>query len=225
MIRYLAMALLPIALMACNGNQFRETVHKSVTTGVAPAVHVDNSIGAILVTGWQKHTIAIEAVKTGMNADAVRNIDIDVQSQGNTVTIATKYRGFGSGGVRYTISVPAGASLDLNNTTGAIRIAGVEGDVTASTQTGEVDVSVGRVADRRAIDLTATTGSVRLEIDPHSDAKVDAGTTVGDVKSDFPSIESSRQNVVGATASGTIGSGTASIRLTTTTGSIALRHS
>jgi DUF4097 and DUF4098 domain-containing protein YvlB len=225
MIRWLALAALSIALTACSGTQVRETVHKSVSVGAAPSVRVDNAVGQVTITGWDKHAIDIEAVKSGMSEDAIRNIDVDVQTQGNTVTIATKYHGFGSGGVRYTISVPAGASLDVSNTTGAIRIAGVEGDVSATAQTGEVDASIGRVSARRAIDLTATTGAVRLELDPHSDARVEAQTTVGDVKSDFDSVESTRQNVVGASAAGTIGGGTASIRLRTTTGAITLRRS
>lgn len=224
MIRWLALAGLPIALAACSGTQVREPFHQSISTGAAPIVRIDNSVGEIRVTGWQKHSIEIDAVKDGMSVDAVRNINIDAQSQGNTVTIATKYRGFASGGVRYTISLPAGSSLDVNNTTGAIRIDGVDGNVTAGTQTGEVDASVGRVSGQRAIALTATTGSVRLDLDPNSDARVDASTTIGDVKSDFPSIGSSRENVVGASASGTIGSGTATIHLSTTTGAVALRH-
>lgn len=219
------LAGLPIALAACGGTQVREPFHQSVSTGAAPLVRVDNSVGEIRVSGWQNHSIEIDAVKSGMSVDAVRNIDIDVQTQGNTVTVETKYRSFGSGGVRYTISVPAGSSLDVSNTTGAIHIDAVDGDVTAGTQTGQVDASVGRVTGRRAIELTATTGSVRLDVDQNSDARVDARTTVGDVGSDFPSVASSRQNVVGAAASGTIGAGTGTIHLTTTTGSVALRRS
>lgn len=225
MMRRLALVSIPIALMACSGTQFRETVHKSISTGAAPVVHIDNSVGEIRVTGSPSRSIDIEAVKSGMNEEAVRNIDIDVESQDNTVTIATRYHNFASGGVRYTISVPAGASLDINNSTGAVRIDGVDGDVTAATQTGEVDATVGRVTGRRSIDLTATTGALKLAIDPHSDARVEASTTVGAVSSDFDSIGSARQNVVGASASGTIGSGSASVRLTTTTGAIALRRS
>jgi putative adhesin len=225
MIRWLTLAGLPIALAACGGTQYREPFHQTVSTGAAPSVRIDNSIGEIRVSGWQKHSIEIDAVKSGMNEDAVRNISIDVQTQGASVTISTKYHGFAGGGVAYTISVPAGASLDINNTTGAIRIEDVDGNVTAGTQTGQVDASVGRVTGRRAIELTATTGSVRLNIDPNSDARVDASTTIGDVSSDFPSIGSGRQNVVGASASGTIGTGTATIHLTTTTGAIALRRS
>lgn len=225
MMRWLALAAFPIALTACSGTQFRESVHKSVTAGAAPHVHIDNSVGEVNVTGSQSHVIDIEAVKSGTSPEAVRNIDIDVQSQGDTVTIATKYRNFASGGVRYTISVPAGASLDIDNTTGAIHVDGVDGDLTASTQTGEIVANAGRVAARRAIDLTATTGAIKLGIDPHSDARVDASTTIGDVRSDFDSVESARQNVTGASASGTIGNGSASIRLKTTTGAIVLRHS
>ncbi len=225
MVRWLALAGLSIAFAACSGTQVREPFHQSVSTGAAPSVRIDNAVGEIRVTGWQKHSIEIDAVKSGMSADAVRNIDIDVQLRGDTVTIATKYRGFASGGVAYTISLPAGSSLLVNNATGTIGINGVDGNVTAGTQTGEVDASVGRVTGRRAIALTATTGSVRLHIDPNSDARVDAQTRIGDVTSDFPSISTSRQNVVGAAASGTIGSGTGTIRLTTTTGAIALRRS
>src|SRR5262249_36838889 len=128
-------------------------------------------------------------------------------------------------GVRYVISVPADASLDVNNSTGAIRIDAVGGDVTAVTQTGEVSAGVGRVAAQRSVDLTATTGSVRLTIGAGSDARVEAKTTIGDVSSDFDSIVSERRNVVGASASGKLGNGSASIRLTTTTGAISLRRS
>src|SRR6185312_9026964 len=122
MIRLLPLAVLSVGFVACSGMQFRETVHKSVSTGAAPEVRVDNSVGSIEITGSQNHGVDIEAIKSGMSEEAVRNIDIDVQAQGNAVTIATKYHGFGSGGVRYTISVPAGASLDISNTTGAIHV-------------------------------------------------------------------------------------------------------
>lgn len=225
MIRSVALASLWILLYGCSGSQVHETVHNSVSVGAAPSVRIDNAVGAIHVTGWQKNTIDIKAVKDGMSIQAVRNIDIDVQTNGNDVTIATKYHGFGNGGVAYTISVPAGASLDVTNSTGEIRIDGVDGDVKAVAQTGSVDANVGRVNGQRSIDLTATTGSIRLAIGSHSDARVDARASVGDVRSDFPSIVSGRQNVVGASAAGTIGEGSGSIRLTTTTGSIALRQS
>lgn len=225
MIRWLALAGLPMAFAGCGGTQVREPFHQSVATGAAPSVRIDNSAGEVRVIGWQKHSIEIDAVKSASSTGALSNINIDVQTQGNTVRIATKYRGFSSSGVAYTISLPIGSSIAVNNATGAIHIDGVGGDVTAGTQTGQVDASIGRVTGRRAIVLSATTGSVKLSIDSNSDARVDATTTIGDVTSDFPSVGRSRQNVVGAGASGTIGGGTATIRLTTTTGAIALHRS
>ena len=225
MIRSLALAWLSMVLIACSGTHVREEVRKSVPASAAPSIRIDNAVGEIRITGSQSHSVDIDAVKSGGSLDDVRNIDVDVESRGNTITLATKYHGFARGGVSYTISVPAGASLDITNSTGAVRIEGIDGDVTAATQTGEVVASLGRVTARRSIDLTATTGSLKLTIDQNSDARVEARTTVGDVRSDFPSLESVRQNVVGARAAGTIGSGTATIRLTATTGAIALRKS
>jgi hypothetical protein len=213
------------ALCACSlGSEVRGSFQQSVATGAAPLVRIRNTVGEVRVTGWEKHSVDVDAIKSAHTMDELIAIHIDIASQGNTVTIETKYRGPARGGVRYDISVPAGASVDIENATGAAHVDGVSGNVTAVTQTGEVRADLGRVTGTRSVDLTATTGSVRLTIDPDSDAKVDARTSVGSFESDFPSISEQRENVVGARASGTIGRGSATIRLTATTGSISLRR-
>jgi hypothetical protein len=228
MIRRLGFVTILFAITATGcigGTQVRERFHQAVPAPAAPLVRIDNSVGEVRVKGWQRHTVDIEAIKSASSEEALNNIEIAVQSQGNTITIATKYHGFGNGGVRYVISVPQAASLDVNNSTGTVRIDGVSGNVAAVTQTGEVNADLGRVAGQRSVDLTATTGSVRLTVGADSDARVEAKTSIGDVSSDFDSIVSERRNVVGASASGRIGNGSASIRLTTTTGAISLRRS
>jgi len=226
MVRLFLILAILASLTACAGvSQMREEVRRSVSTAANPSVRVENTVGGVRVTVSSKHEVDVDAIKSGSSADDLRNILVDVQSQGGTVTITTKYRNFASGGVRYAISVPAGASLNVDNATGAVNVEGVEGDVTAATQTGEIVADLGRVAGRRAVDLSATTGSVRLIIDPASDATVDARSVVGDFKSDFPGLSVDRENVVGSRASGKIGGGSASIRLNTTAGAIALRRS
>jgi DUF4097 and DUF4098 domain-containing protein YvlB len=129
-----------------------------------------------------------------------------------------------SGGVRYRISVPAAASLQISNVAGAISIAGIRGDAGVETQAGKIDAGLGRVDGNRSIDLRATTGAVVLWISPDSSANVEASSTVGAFASNLPGISESRENIVGVRASGTIGSGSARIRLTTTTGAVALRE-
>ena len=87
-----------------------------------------------------------------------------------------------------------------------------------------IAANVGRVGGDRSIDLRATTGAVTLTIAPGSSATVEANSTVGDFASDVPGMTGEREHIVGARGVGTIGSGSARIRLTTTTGAIALRE-
>ena len=125
--------------------------------------------------------------------------------------------------MRYRISVPPGASLQIGNVAGSVSVGGVSGDVSVETQAGTIDATLGRVDGDRSIDLRATTGTIALRIARDSSASVNAESTVGSFSSDVPGIVQSRENVVGVRASGNVGSGTARIRLNTTTGAIALR--
>lgn len=215
----------PVALLALNGcslTQAHETVHRRIDSGAAPVVHVSNAVGTVRITGWTKPSVDVTARKSGHSLSDLHNIKIDVHEQGAAIFVSTNYSGFmTSGGVSYTIRVPADASLDVRNETGSIDIAGVRGSVTAKSTTGRIAADLGTVAGNRAVDLGVTTGSVHLTIARDSSATVDANTSVGGFKSDFPGVTQNRQNV-GASASGRIGSGSGKIRLTVTTGGISL---
>jgi hypothetical protein len=223
----LAVAVL-LSLTACTGSfgeRAREEVHQSVDAGDAPAVRIDNIAGSVRVDGWAKPNVNVHATKYGADTSELHDITIAVRREGNGVSIATNYTGTRRrGGVRYRISVPANASLRIGNVAGAVDIAGVHGDVSVQTQAGEVSADVGRVAAGRSIDLQATTGAITLSIARDSNANVEASSTVGDFTSDVPGLASRRENFVGARADGTIGSGGGKIRLSTTTGAIALRE-
>jgi len=215
-----------VALCACGfGSTAREQVHKTVPTSAAPAVRVDNVAGSIQIDSWDKPTVDVTATKSANDTAALRNIAIEVRTEGDGVSIATKYAdGPHDGGVSYRIVVPAGASLDVRDTAGSVHIAGVRGNVTVATEAGSVTADLGKIAAGRSVDLTATTGQVRLIAAAGSDAHVQANTTVGSFASDFPSVVEKRENLVGSSATGNIGSGSARVRLLTTTGSIHLER-
>ncbi len=204
-----AFALLP----ACSFNEVHETVHRSVPA--AATVHVDNSVGAVTVRVWDKPTVDIVAVKDARSADDLKNIAINVESRGSDVFIKTVNRTSGafwqSGGVGYTIVLPADTSLDITNGTGGIRISGVRGNVVARTTTGGMDADLGRVDGKRTIDMKVTTGGIDVTIARDSSATVEMHATVGGVKSEFGGDR--------------IGSGSGRIRLETTTGGVALHSS
>jgi hypothetical protein len=222
-----AFALLPVAVLAgCSfSSDIREQVHQTVPATGTSIVHVSNVVGEINVKPWNKNAVDVQAVKSARSMDDLNRITIDAHSEGKNVIVATKYSGgSGSGGVSYTLSVPRTASLIIEDVTGTVDVRGVLGNVSVSAQTGRITADLDRVKGNRLIDLGATTGAVRLSIARDSSARVDASSVVGSFSSDFSSVTVTRTSVVGVTAMGTIGGGTATIRLHTTTGSISLRE-
>lgn len=220
--------VLPLVLQACSGalsERLHENVHRSVAAGDTPAVSVDNIAGAVRIDGWNKPVVDVRATKYGHDERELSSISIDVGRQGDAVTVATRYAGgVHGGGVRYRIAVPYGASLRVGNVAGTVDLAGVRGDLAVETQAGQITADAGVVRGNRSVDLRATTGAITLTIAPGSGARVDAQSTVGDFSSDVPGVSQERRHIVGAGGSGTIGSGSASIRLATTTGAITLRE-
>jgi DUF4097 and DUF4098 domain-containing protein YvlB len=136
--------------------------------------------------------------------------------------VQTIYRNGHAGGVRYDITVPQDASIRITNTTGTIKVGPVGGSIVASTATGTIDVRLGRLATKRLIDLKSTTGTIDVHIASDSGANVSASSAIGSISSEFPSVETTRNNLVGANAAGRIGNGTATVRLSVGTGSISI---
>ncbi|MGA7285049.1 MAG: DUF4097 family beta strand repeat-containing protein [Candidatus Cybelea sp.] len=218
-----------VVLGACSGaseERVHEQFQKTVATGASPMVSLENVAGDVRVEGWSKPIVNVSATKYGYDEQELRDIAIDVRPAAGSLSIVTSYSAGGAhhGGVRYLIAVPAGASVRINNVVGTVALAGVRGDVTIQTQTGAIKANAGMVSGNRAIDINATTGAITLTIAPGSSATVDASSTVGNFTSDVPGVSQARDNVVGARGAGTIGSGSARIHLTTTTGAIALRQ-
>ncbi|HEX3456542.1 MAG TPA: DUF4097 family beta strand repeat-containing protein [Candidatus Baltobacteraceae bacterium] len=221
------MAPLVAALLAtgCSGfsEHARATVHQSVA-GVPAIVRVHNVAGTVRVDGSPRATVDVEATKFASDETELRSIHIDVRKEGNEVVVATTYQGTTrGGGVRYRITVPSTAAVRIDNVAGAVDVAGVSGDLSVETQAGRISADCGRADGNRSIDLDATTGAIDLTIARDSSATIDARSTVGHISSDLSEIVAQRENFVGASATGRIGTGSARIRLTTTTGAIALR--
>ncbi len=222
------MATLAALLAGCSGafgDRVHEDVHQSVGTSAAPDVVVSNVAGAVRISAWSKPLVDVEATKYGYDPAELRGIAITIYREGDAVSIATNYSGgVHGGGVRYRIFVPLESALKVKNIAGLVDISGVTGNLDVETQAGAITVNAGRVVGKRTIDLRATTGAVKLGIAPGSSARVDADSTVGGFSSDIEGISQRRENLVGVRAGGTIGSGSGLIRLTTTTGGIALRE-
>jgi len=226
------LALALTGLSGCMGHfadstRVREPFQQSVAVTGTPTIQLDNIAGKVRISGWSKPTVEIGGEKTGPDQEAVRNINVDVHTNGSTVYVSTHYGDashgihFSSGGVNYTIHAPVGSNLKITNVAGTVNVDDIDGSVAADTQAGTIDASLPRFDGKHPVTLNVTTGSISLRIPKNSNAMVQAKSTVGSFTSDF-GINSSRQNV-GVVANGTIGTGGAPLKLTTTTGSIALK--
>lgn len=115
-------------------------------------------------------------------------------------------RRFGVGGVevRWTVKVPAGVVVDLRNTNGKVRLAGLAGEVHARTVNGGVE---GRGLSAQVVEASTVNGGVDIEIrQPLGSAgKVELESVNGGVRFALP--ESSRATVLARVTNGGIDTG------------------
>jgi DUF4097 and DUF4098 domain-containing protein YvlB len=137
-----------------------------------------------------------------------------------------------------TVYVPAAAEVDAGSTNGNCSVTGVAGSVdvgttngnveaedtagpvSASSTNGDVRVSVAVLPAGARMSCRTTNGSVRLTLPAKINADVDLSTTNGHVKSSYPITMEG--GFSGKHITGTIGSGGADIRCSTTNGNVDL---
>jgi hypothetical protein len=171
------------------------------------------------------------------------DIQTNYSQSGNTVTITIK-RIYTNSTAKADadITLPTKSDLQLQNGTGDIGVTGVEGqmlltDGTGSIkatqvkltsdsqlQTGTGDVNFSGSIGSGNYQFQSSTGNVDVSLPSNGSFHVNATTNVGNISSDFSSVQV-QQNMVGASASGSVGSApSATITLTTATGSIDLKQ-
>ncbi len=209
-------------------------------------VSLSNVSGNIRITGWDRNEVQLEAVKHADTEEDLQAMRIDVESRPDVIEIETKYphHFFGdhhSGWVEYTLSVPNRARIDsVKLVSGDVRLAGLRGDVDASSVSGEIRAEgltgavhlsgvSGRIEanfDRdlgRHVSLSTVSGSIVLGLVPDVGADVSADTVSGGIHSELP-IEVNQHQWVGQSLHGKLGNGDAQIDLHTVSGSIELRR-
>lgn len=139
----------------------------------------------------------------------------------------------------YRINVPRKNDLDLNANNGGVSITGVHGNVRFDTTNGGVRLTdlAGRVSgstrnggltvnlggsrwEGDGIDVETSNGGVTLAIPDGYNAALDAGTTNGGLRVDFPVTVQGTLTGRRNTLSTTLGSGGPEVRVRTTNGGV-----
>jgi DUF4097 and DUF4098 domain-containing protein YvlB len=149
--RYAAVVLPLFLLAGCEdwdvsglGDHYREDFHYSYPLNAGASVEVDNSNGAVEISGWDKNTVDIDGTKYAGSEDRLRTVRVDISHSSNSISIRTFMPAgwHGNAGARYTIHVPRHVELEnIGTSNGPIRVDNIEGTVRLKTSNGNVHAS------------------------------------------------------------------------------------
>lgn len=172
-------------------NRFTERESKSFTVSGAPNVNVKTFDGAITIHGWDKPEVMYTANKRANDAEAARQITVQSEQQGSTISIIAKSNQ-GNGVASLDVYLPRNATLHVSSDDGSLRLEGVSGDLNLRSGDGSIEVTNGHGQ------LQVNTGDGHIKIS-NFDGKVDARTGDGAI-----SLEGKFDALAARTGSGSI---------------------
>lgn len=217
---------------------------KNYRIGAGGSVKIQNVSGDIKVSGYNGDTITVAAYKEGPDLDKVT---IEDASDGNRVDVRARYpeKCECNVSVRFEIKVPSEISyryqsitsvsgdievshtkgeLHVNSVSGDVEIKGVAGAVNANSVSGDVEVEIQSLEGTDGagnMEFNSVSGDVEVRLPGNLEADVKMSTMSGDLKTDFP-IEVEEKRGPGRRASGRLGNGSRSLKLSSVSGDINL---
>jgi DUF4097 and DUF4098 domain-containing protein YvlB len=220
---------------------------KNYTLQPGGRVEITNVNGRIELTGGDTDRVEVSAEKIGKGStveaarEMLKRIEIREQVTPDRIYLETRLNrssGFnmGNGEVRYTVRVPAGASVKLHTVNGGIEVDNVRGraelettnggivarriagGLDASTTNGGVEAEVEELA-ADGVQMECTNGGLRLRLPANARADISARITNGGINVDGLELDSigeqSRRRLEGR-----LNGGGARVRLEGTNGGI-----
>ncbi len=197
------------------------------------------SIGNISVKSWPSKNVKWIAHEHAGNQQDLDRLRVDLTKDAGNVTLkAIPFDGCDECSIDLEVWVPRSASVAASGATGNISLKGVantviartstgnvdvsasDGDLIAETQTGSVNASLSSLGSTHRITLSTATGSITLRLPRSADATISASTDIGNISTAFGSPQ---KQLLSATLKAKVGNGSIQVRLSTHTGSIALR--
>ena len=219
---------------------------REITLSDRDVIIVDGcSNGGITVEGWDRNEILVRAkvhARARSDADA-RDLteEVEVITSGRVIRAdGPRTRRRESWAVSYQIFAPRNSNLDLRTTNGGITIEGIAGDVEFNATNGGIRLVdlAGDIRGRttngglsiwlsgsewegQGMDVRSTNGGVTIHVPEDYSARLETGTTNGQMNVDFPVTVQGR---IGRELSVELGNGGRTIRAVTTNGGVRVRR-
>jgi DUF4097 and DUF4098 domain-containing protein YvlB len=150
---------------------------KSFSVNGTPRVNINTFDGPIAVRGWDHAEVRYTATKHADDEQSLKQIAVQAEQQGGTVSITATNENENNGSVQLEIYVPRQASLHVSSGDGPLTLDGVSGDITLRSNDGPITVN------NSGGQLHVTTGDGPIQINKF-DGQVDARTGDGPIALD-----------------------------------------
>lgn len=150
---------------------------RTFTVSGAPRVSITTFDGRVTVHGWDKSEVTYNATKHANQEESLKQISIDAQQQGQTITVNAKNDEEESGSVDLDVYVPRQSTLHVSSGDGALNLEGVSGQITLRSGDGSIHVA------NSGGQLDVNTGDGGIQVTKF-DGQVDARTGDGEIALD-----------------------------------------
>jgi DUF4097 and DUF4098 domain-containing protein YvlB len=123
-----------------SGTRVLDRESKSFSVSGQPQVNVGTFDGTVTVRGWDKAEVMYTATKRGNDEAELKEITIDAQQQGSSISIIAKSPE-SNGSVSLEVFVPRSSGLHVSSDDGRLDVQGVSGQITLRTGDGAIEVS------------------------------------------------------------------------------------
>ena len=116
---------------------------RTFSVGSAPRVTLSTFYGTVTVRGWDKSEVTYTATKGAADEEALKDISIQSQQQGDAIAISTSNPNDLNGRVSFDVYVPRQSTLHVSSGDGALNLDGVTGQITLRSGDGPIEVANG----------------------------------------------------------------------------------
>lgn len=189
--------------------KYEEKFAKSEALARDGRVAISNVSGSIVVKSWPKDEVSIEATKVAQASslerakDNAAQVKIEVTKSGNIVQIETRYPERSRNlnvSVSYVLTIPAGASLKVRNTSGSVEASDIGGSVEGNVTSGSLTLArIGGGVDAKVISGKFRMQDIVGDIDATSvSGGIEAVNVKGSVNTEATSGNITLRDVTGA---------------------------
>jgi DUF4097 and DUF4098 domain-containing protein YvlB len=214
-------------------------------------IEVGNINGSITVEAWDNPQIKLEYTKIADDRERLNDVEVKIEAGKDSFRVKTDYVKQKDGVnwnrgklyVEFRLSVPRTAVLDkissvngsinISDMSDSVRATAVNGNILAknlsgalhiSTVNGTLNAELTQMKTGSDVNLSTVNGTVNLYLPSYVDAVFSGSTVNGSINTDLGLTVTKRKYGPGSSLSGTLGSGSSQVKLSSVNGTIAVKQ-